>query len=431
MPDQFATAVPDEAVKLALRRIEEATARGEGFDVDGLAFNEVVVNMGPQHPATHGVLRLVVTLDGELVTHVVPVVGYLHRCKEKLAERRTYFQYIPIVDRTEYVASINCEWAYVMTVEKLAGIQVTRRAEFIRVITGELMRIASHLVAVGTFTADLSPLGTAMVFYMFREREQILDLMEQLTGARMMFNYFRFGGVRYDLPDGWVERCRDFLATFPKLIKEYEALVDDNAIFLQRTQGKGVITQQDVVDYGITGPNARASGIDLDLRRTRPYSVYPELDFAVCTEQHGDIFDRYRVRMEEMRESVSASSSVWICSRWARAGGLAARAVHGHPAARLVLRRSGEPARRVRHLHRERRVAVSVPSQVSRPLLLQPADLPEAPQRQQDRRRRRHLGQHRPRPGRDRPLAWTSSSASSVPSSSSSSRTPWCSWRRW
>ena len=304
MPDQFATAVPDEAVKLALRRIEEATARGEGSDVDGLAFNEVVVNMGPQHPSTHGVLRLVVTLDGELVKDVIPVIGYLHRCKEKLAERRTYFQYIPIVDRTEYVASINCEWAYVMTVEKLAGIQVTRRAEFIRVITGELMRIASHLVAVGTFTADLSPLGTAMVFYMFREREQILDLMEQLTGARMMFNYFRFGGVRYDLPDGWVERCRDFLATFPKLIKEYEALVDDNAIFLQRTQGKGVITQQDVVDYGITGPNARASGIDLDLRRTRPYSVYPELDFAVCTEQHGDIFDRYRVRMEEMRESV-------------------------------------------------------------------------------------------------------------------------------
>ena len=304
MPDQFATAEPDEAVKLALRRIEEATARGEGSDVDGLAFIEVVVNMGPQHPSTHGVLRLVVTLDGELVKDVIPVIGYLHRCKEKLAERRTYYQYIPIVDRTEYVASINCEWAYVMTVEKLAGIQVTRRAEFIRVITGELMRIASHLVAVGTFTADLSPLGTAMVFYMFREREQILDLMEQLTGARMMFNYFRFGGVRYDLPDGWVERCRDFLAKFPKLIKEYEALVDDNAIFLQRTQGKGVITQQDVVDYGITGPNARASGIDLDLRRTRPYSVYPELDFALCTEQHGDIFDRYRVRMEEMRESV-------------------------------------------------------------------------------------------------------------------------------
>ena len=304
MPDQFATAEPDEAVKLALRRIEEATARGEGSDVDGLAFNEVVVNMGPQHPSTHGVLRLVVTLDGELVKDVIPVIGYLHRCKEKLAERRTYFQYIPIVDRTEYVASINCEWAYVMAVEKLAGIQVTRRAEFIRVITGELMRIASHLVAVGTFTADLSPLGTAMVFYMFREREQILDLMEQLTGARMMFNYFRFGGLRYDLPDGWVERCRDFLAKFPKLIKEYEALVDDNAIFLQRTQGKGVITQQDVVDYGITGPNARASGIDLDLRRTRPYSVYPELDFTLCTEQHGDIFDRYRVRMEEMRESV-------------------------------------------------------------------------------------------------------------------------------
>ena len=304
MYDHFETPEPDEAVKLALRRIEESTARGEGSDLDGLEFNQVVVNMGPQHPSTHGVLRLVVTLDGELVKDVVPVIGYLHRCKEKLAERRTYFQYIPIVDRTEYVASINCEWAYVMTVEKLAGIRPTRRAEFIRVITGELMRIASHLVAVGTFTADLSPLGTAMVFYMFREREDILDLMEELTGARMMFNYYRFGGVRYDLPDGWVEKCRAFLKTFPKKIKEYEALVDDNAVFLQRTQGKGVITQQDVVDYGITGPNARASGIDLDLRRARPYSVYPELDFKVCVEHHGDVFDRYRVRMDEMRESL-------------------------------------------------------------------------------------------------------------------------------
>ncbi len=304
MYDQFETPEPDEAVKLALRRIEESTARGEGSDVDGLAFNEVVVNMGPQHPSTHGVLRLVVTLDGELVKDVIPVIGYLHRCKEKLAEKRTYFQYIPIVDRTEYLASINCEWAYVMTVEKLAGMQVTRRAEFIRVITGELMRIASHLVAVGTFTADLSPLGTAMVFYMFRDREVILDLMEELTGARMMFNYYRFGGVRYDLPDGWVEKCRDFLKMFPAKIKEYEALVDTNAVFLQRTQNKGVITQQDVIDYGITGPNARASGIDLDLRRSRPYSVYPELDFEVITEQHGDIFDRYRVRMDEMRESL-------------------------------------------------------------------------------------------------------------------------------
>ena len=304
MYDQFETPEPDEAVKLALRRIDESTVRGEGSDVDGLAFNEVVVNMGPQHPSTHGVLRLVVTLDGELVKDVIPVIGYLHRCKEKLAEKRTYFQYIPIVDRTEYLASINCEWAYVMTVEKLAGMQVTRRAEFIRVITGELMRIASHLVAVGTFTADLSPLGTAMVFYMFRDREFILDLMEELTGARMMFNYYRFGGVRYDLPDGWVDRCREFLELFPAKLKEYEALVDTNAVFLQRTQGKGVITQQDVVDYGITGPNARASGIDLDLRRARPYSVYPELDFEVVTAQHGDIFDRYRCRMDEMRESL-------------------------------------------------------------------------------------------------------------------------------
>jgi NADH-quinone oxidoreductase subunit D len=304
MFDQFATVEPDEAVKLALRRIEEANARGEGSNVEGLAFNEVVVNMGPQHPSTHGVLRLVCTLDGELVKDVIPVIGYLHRSKEKLAEKRTYYQYIPIIDRTEYLASINCEWGYVLAVEKLMGMQPTRRAEFIRVISGELMRIASHLVAVGTFTADLAPLGTAMVFYMFRDREMILDLLESLSGARMMFNYFRFGGVRYDLPDGWVDQCRDVMKKMPKLIDEYESLVDDNAIFMQRCMAKGVITQQDIIDYGITGPNARASGVSLDLRRDRPYSVYPELDFEVCTLTHGDVYDRYKVRMNEMRESV-------------------------------------------------------------------------------------------------------------------------------
>lgn len=301
-PNLFEEA-PDEASRLALRRLADSYARGEGSDLEGLAFNEVIVNMGPQHPSTHGVLRLLVTLDGELIKDVIPVIGYLHRCIEKIAEKRTYFQYIPYTDRTEYLASMNCEWGYVLAVEKLAGIRPTRRAEFIRVITGELSRIISHLVAVGTFCADLSPLGTAMAFYTFRDREKILDLLEELSGGRMMFNYFRFGGVRDDLPDGWVERCREFLKKFPKMIDEYESLVDDNAIFLQRTIGKGVLTQQDVIDYGITGPNARASGVAHDLRRTRPYSVYPELDFKVCLASHGDVFDRYRVRMDEMRES--------------------------------------------------------------------------------------------------------------------------------
>ena len=303
MSDQFATAAPDEAMALALRRVEAAEAAGRGSEMQGMGFRQVVVNMGPQHPSTHGVLRLVVTLDGELVKDVIPVVGYLHRCFEKIAEKRTYFQYIPYPARTEYLAGINCEWAYVMTVEKLAGIVPTRRAEFIRVIAGELSRIASHQVAIGTFVADLSPLGTAMAFYTFRDREQILDLLEALTGARMMFNYFRFGGVRYDLPDGWVEKCREFLLRFPKLCDEYEALVNDNAVFLQRCVGKGVITQQDAADYAITGPNARASGVAHDLRRTRPYSVYPELDFKVCLGEHGDIYDRYLVRIDEMRES--------------------------------------------------------------------------------------------------------------------------------
>ena len=303
MSDERMQSTPDSALQLALDRAKAATSAGQGSDMQGLELDQVVVNMGPQHPSTHGVLRLVCTLDGEIVKDVIPVIGYLHRCKEKLAERRTYYQYIPIVDRTEYVAGMNCEWGYVMTVEKLAGIEPTRRAEFIRVIMAELNRIASHLVAVGTFTADLAPLGTAMVFYMFRDREEILDLLEEVSGARMMFNYFRFGGVRYDLPDGWVEKCRDFLARLPKMIKEYESLVETNAIFLNRCVGKGQITQRDVADYAITGPNARASGVKHDLRRTRPYSVYPELDFELPLGQHGDVFDRYKVRIDEMRES--------------------------------------------------------------------------------------------------------------------------------
>jgi NADH:ubiquinone oxidoreductase subunit D len=303
VPDAPVQQSPDEAMDLALRRIREADAAGKPSDLGGMALDQVVVNMGPQHPSTHGVLRLVVTLDGENVRDVIPVVGYLHRCKEKLAEKRTYYQYIPIVDRTEYVAGINCEWGYVLTVEKLAGIVPPRRAEFIRVIMAELNRIASHLIGIGTFVSDLSPLGTAVLFYMFRDREPVLDLLEEATGARMMFNYFRFGGVRFDLPPGWEQRCRDFLGRLPKLIDEYEKLLDRNAVFLQRTVGKGVVTRQDVVDYSLTGPLARAAGVPFDLRRTRPYSVYPELDFDVCTEQHGDVFDRYRVRMNELRES--------------------------------------------------------------------------------------------------------------------------------
>jgi len=296
---------PDEAIRLAVRRVMDEQSVS---DLEGLELDTVIVNMGPQHPSTHGVLRLVVTLDGELIRDVIPVIGYLHRCKEKLAEKRTYYQYIPIVDRTEYLASMNCEWGYVMTVEKLAGIRPTRRAEFIRVIVGELMRIASHQVAVGTFVADLAPLGTAMAFYTFRDRERILDLLEAVSGARMMFNYFRFGGVRFDLPDGWVERCREVLADLPRHFDEYENLVNDNAIFLQRCVGKGVITQQDVVDYAITGPNARASGVAIDLRRTRPYSVYPGLDFDICLGEHGDVYDRYKVRVDEMRQSVNIVS---------------------------------------------------------------------------------------------------------------------------
>ena len=432
MPDQFETPEPDEAVKLALRRIEEATARGEGSDVDGLAFNEVVVNMGPQHPSTHGVLRLVVTLDGELVKDVIPVIGYLHRCKEKLAEKRTYFQYIPIVDRTEYVASINCEWGYVMTVEKLAGMQVTRRAEFIRVITGELMRIASHLVAVGTFTADLSPLGTAMVFYMFRDREVILDLMEELTGARMMFNYFRFGGVRYDLPDGWVEKCRDFLKMFPAKIKEYEALVDTNAVFLQRTQGKGVITQQDVVDYGITGPNARASGVDL---RPAPLAAVLGVPGARLRGRHRaarrHLRPLPRAHGRDAREPQDHRAVPGHAAQGPGPARLAARSLRHHAAARLVptsarRTRAASTAPTSRATGRGTRTGSSsaTPASATCSCSRSSSAATRSPTRWPSRAASTSCSEAST-------ARWTSSSPSSGPSSSSSSPTRWCSSRRW
>ncbi len=262
---------------------------------------EMVLNMGPQHPSTHGVLRLVLHLDGELVVSVEPQLGYLHRGFEKLAENRTYLQYLAMISRLDYLSGFFMEWSYVRSVEAMMRLEVPKRAEYIRVIIGELNRIISHHIAFGDFLMNL---GASTPFvWAFRDREDVYDLLEMVTGQRMMYNYMRIGGVRWDLPDGFEERCRKFLKGFPSKVDEYEKLVTENEIFLSRTLGMGIIKPFEALDYGISGPNARASGVDWDLRRETGYSVYPEFDFKVPLGEHGDCFDRYKCRIEEMRES--------------------------------------------------------------------------------------------------------------------------------
>ncbi|MCD6310726.1 MAG: NADH-quinone oxidoreductase subunit D [Candidatus Eremiobacteraeota bacterium] len=262
---------------------------------------QITVNIGPQHPSTHGVLRLVVTLDGERVVKCDPVVGYLHRALEKIAENRTYTQFIPLTDRVDYCASMNSNLPWVMAVEKLAGIKPPPRAEYIRVIVCELNRIASHLVWWGTNLLDL---GAVTPFnYAFRDRELILDLFEMLCGARLLYSYMRIGGVAKDLPDEFIPKTRKFIKHFRKVIKDYDRLVTGNVIFQGRTKNVGILTPEMAIGYGVTGPNLRASGVDWDLRRDDPYSAYPELKFEVPVGKNGDCFDRYQVRMDEMRQS--------------------------------------------------------------------------------------------------------------------------------
>lgn len=263
---------------------------------------EMVLNMGPQHPSTHGVLRLVLKLDGELIISVDPVIGYLHRGLEKLAENRTYLQLLAMLSRLDYLSGIFMEWAFVRCVEGLMEIEVPPRAEYLRVITAELNRIISHHIAIGDYMLNLG--AWTPFFWTFRDREDVMDLLEMLTGQRMMYNYMRVGGVRYDLPDGFEEKCRKFLREFPARIDEYEQLITDNEIFLSRSLAMGVITAEEAIDYGLSGPNLRASGVPWDLRRAEGYSVYPHFDFDIPTGQNGDSFDRYKCRIEEMRQSV-------------------------------------------------------------------------------------------------------------------------------
>jgi len=263
---------------------------------------DLFVNMGPQHPSTHGVLRVLTRIDGETVLDAEADIGYLHRCFEKIAEKRPLNQVIPYTDRTDYLAAIADEHVFCMAVERLTEIEVPRRAEYIRFIMSELQRIASHLLWFGTFALDLG--ATTAFLYAWRERERLLDIFEAVTGARMLYNYLRFGGVRNDLFNGFEATVERFLKDLGKRLKEYHDLITGNRIFEMRTQGIGVLKAEDAIAYGASGPVLRASGVAYDVRKVDPYSLYKEYDFKVPVGNNGDCYDRYMVRMVEIEESV-------------------------------------------------------------------------------------------------------------------------------
>ena len=270
---------------------------------DELQGDKLVLNMGPSHPSTHGVLRIVLELDGEVITKAMPDVGYLHRGDEKIAENMTYNQFVPYTDRLDYLAPLANNVAYILAVEKLMGIQdqIPERCQYIRVICCELARISAHLLGLGAFAMDV---GALTVFlHTFTEREKVYNLCESLTGARFTTSFTRVGGIARDLPDGWIEECRKFLNEVEVNFDETEQLLTRNRIFVDRTQGVGILPPDVAIDYGVTGPNLRGSGVDHDLRKANPYLVYSELDFEVPVGTTGDSYDRYLVRMEEMRQS--------------------------------------------------------------------------------------------------------------------------------
>jgi len=270
---------------------------------DHLKTDEMIINMGPQHPSTHGVLRLILTLDGEVVLHAEPVVGHLHRAQEWQGQNRTWFQYQALIDRVDYLSGMFTSWALSRAGEHIEGIEVPERAEYLRVLVSELNRITSHLLWLGTYLIDLGALY-GFPFYPFIEREKIFDFFEEIAGQRMMYNYIRIGGVFRDPKADWFKRVEAFTKEFPQRIDEYEAIVTENPIFLNRTQGVGIMPKSVAMEYGVTGPSLRASGVTLDLRRTKPYSVYPKLKFDVPSYNvDGDTWHRYMVRIQEMRQS--------------------------------------------------------------------------------------------------------------------------------
>ena len=259
------------------------------------------INVGMQHPSTHGVLRLITELDGETVKSVEPVIGYLHRGMEKMAESRSYLQYLPTVDRVDYLAGFFCQEAFCSAVESLADIEVPERATYIRCLLMELNRISSHLLWLGAYLMDLG--ASSPIFYTFREREMILRIFENLTGQRMMYNFHVFGGVKRDLGEEILSEIEKFLEIFPEKFSEYESILTDNPIFLSRTKNIGILSKNTALNYSITGANLRASAVNTDFRKQKPYLVYDKLNFDVPVENIGDCYSRYLVRIAEMKQS--------------------------------------------------------------------------------------------------------------------------------
>ncbi len=264
--------------------------------------NTMVLNMGPQHPATHGVLRVILELDGETIVKATPDIGFLHTGIEKTMEDKTYAQVIPLTDRMDYVANLSNNLAYLLSVEKLLDIQAPPKAKVVRVLLTELTRIASHLVWVGSHAMDIGV--QSMMIYGFREREKLLDIFELCSGQRMMTSYFRIGGLAQDIPDGFEEKVREVLETFPGRIDDYENLLTRNRIWLNRTVGVGKISAEDAIDCGVSGPILRACGVKWDIRKSNPYSGYDQFEFDIPTGKNGDVYDRYLVRIAEMRQSL-------------------------------------------------------------------------------------------------------------------------------
>lgn len=269
---------------------------------EGIQSQEMLLNMGPQHPSTHGVLRLILTLEGETIVDCTPVIGYLHRGMEKIFENRTIMQGIRYTDNSDYLSPMLCEIAYVGAAEQLMGLEPPRRAQYIRLLVGEMQRIASHQVFVGTYLVDLG--AFTPILWAFRDREGILSLFEALSGSRFTVNYLRVGGVLHDFPKGWLRECEAYLDTLEKNLQELNQLITGNEIFEARTQGVGYIDPQQAIAYGLTGPMLRASGINFDIRTARPYMAYREVPVNVQVRQEGDCFARYMVRFQEIYESV-------------------------------------------------------------------------------------------------------------------------------